>query len=49
MVVELKMLCEKVESMKAVREVIENELKVTSFDMTEKFLQVFFFIKFSSF
>jgi len=38
-VVELKMLCEKVESMKAVREVIENELKVTSFDMTEKFLQ----------
>jgi len=37
---ELKSLCEKVETLKAEREVVENELKTTSCDMTSKFTQV---------
>ena len=42
MVVELKKLCEKVETIKAEREVIESELREKTYDMTDQFMAVCF-------
>ena len=42
MVVELKKLCEKVETIKAEREVIESELREKTYDMTDQFMAVSF-------
>ena len=42
--IELRKLCEKVETIKAEREVIESELREKTYDMTDQFMAVRFFL-----
>ena len=47
--IELRKLCEKVETIKAEREVIESELREKTYDMTDQFMTVRFFYLFNYF